>query len=127
MKMRLRDDCQEDHQSWPTKAVRSAPPMKPVAEGCMRVPPTFMLCTRCVIRLSRRGLASLILIPGRSTISSGTLWEQDMLGTDCSLARPPACALLVLGKSGDRPGNDDNDNHKSPPIRLFWPHEDQRL
>jgi hypothetical protein len=42
-----------------------------------------------------------------------------MLGTDCSLSRPPACALLVLGKSGDRPGNDDNDNHKSPPIRRF--------
>jgi hypothetical protein len=84
----------------PPKAVTSAPPLKPVAEGCMRVPPTLMLCTRCVIRLSRRGLASLILIPGRSTISSGTLWEQDMLGTDCSLSGPPCLCLARLGKVG---------------------------
>ena len=37
MKARLRNHCQEDKQFWRAKAVTSAPPLKPVAGGCMRL------------------------------------------------------------------------------------------
>jgi hypothetical protein len=104
MKMRLRNHCQEDHQSWPAKAVTSAPPLKPVAGGCMRVPPTLMLL------YSLRHQTGTCTRPDRSPRSSRA--------TACDPAS--SCRPWRTWQESGRPGRRTR-NAKSNPCGLVFP------
>jgi hypothetical protein len=89
MKTRLRSHCQDDHHSCPAKGRYTRHIAEASRDQRMHAyAADAMLGGRCTVRLRRHDWASLILILGRSTISSCTLLESGHARNSLLPSRP---------------------------------------